>query len=128
MPHHSANKVTAEITAPVSETTTQHAPKNSQKDNPNAPEKGRVATSQTTEPRLACHKCVALLVTTFANNHFLNLDRLLLIYSLVKSAAAKSLTSLMKTTRIMTVTILYPKLMKQILCSNPFSPCLLGTP
>ncbi len=127
MPRRSANKVTAEKTAAVSEAIPRQAPKNRWKENPNAPEKGQVATSQTTEPRLACHKCVALLVTTFANNHFLNLDRLLLIYSLVKSAAAKSLTSLMKTTRIMTVTILYPKLMKQILCSNPFSPCLLGT-
>ncbi len=128
MPQRFANKVTAEKTAAISEAIPWQAPKNRQKENPNAPEKGQVATSWTTKPRLACHKHVALLVTTFTNNHFLNLDRLLLIYSLVKSAVVKSLTSLMKTTRMMTVTIPHPKLMKRILCSNPSSPCLLGTP
>ena len=128
MPRCSANKVTAEKTAAVSEAIPRQAPKNRRKENPNAPEKGWVATSWTTKPRLARHKCIALLVTTFANNHFLNLDRLLLIYSLVKLAVAKSLTSLMKTTRMMTVMIPHPKLMKRILCSNPSSSCLLRTP
>ena len=68
MPQCSANKVTTKKTAAILEAIPQQAPKNWQKENPNAPEKGWVATSWTTKPRLACHKHVALLVITFANN------------------------------------------------------------
>jgi len=68
MPQHSANKVTTEKTAAVPEAIPQQAPKNIRKEKPNAPEKGRVATSRTTEPRLAHRKCVAVLVITVINN------------------------------------------------------------
>jgi hypothetical protein len=68
VPQCSANKVTTERTAAVSEAMPQQASKILQKENPHVPEKQQVATSQTTKPKLACPKCVALLVITFINN------------------------------------------------------------
>lgn len=63
MPRRSTKKVTTEKTAAVSEAMPQQARKNVQKENPIAPEKGRVATSRTTEPRLSRRKRVAVLVS-----------------------------------------------------------------
>ncbi|KAN0118276.1 Ribonuclease H-like domain containing protein [Russula decolorans] len=63
MPRRSAaDKATSDKTA-VSKATPQQAPKNTRKENPNAPEKGRAVTSRTTGPSLARKKRMALSVT-----------------------------------------------------------------
>ena len=74
MPRRSADK---EI---VTEAMPQQVLKNIRKEKKHsAPEKGQVATSRTTEPRLARHKRVVQLVITFINNITSSIDRLLLI-------------------------------------------------
>jgi hypothetical protein len=65
MPRRSANKVTI---AAVSEAMPQQAPKKIRNENLNAIEKGRVATSRSTEHRLARPKRLALFVIIFINN------------------------------------------------------------
>ena len=64
MPRRSGNRVTAEKTAAVSEAMPHKAPKNIRKEYPDVPEKGRVTTFRTTEPKLARHKRVAQPVIT----------------------------------------------------------------
>jgi hypothetical protein len=62
-----ADKATSDKTA-VSKAMPQQAPKNTRKENPNAPEKGRAVTSRTTGPSLARKKRMALSVIAFISN------------------------------------------------------------
>jgi hypothetical protein len=111
MPRRPVNKVTIEKTAALEALPQPPLKKNSRKEKRFASDKVRVGTSRTTEPRL---KSVLGLVTTFINYITpLIFKAYSSFFSLIKLAAATSLASLMKAMRVMTPTILRPKLMKQ---------------